>query len=767
MSMQKFGVGQAVKRVEDQRLITGKGRYTADVVVPRAAVAVLVRSPHAHARFKIGELGAVRAMPGVLLVLTHPDIAHLGPLPCIGTAGLEIPIPEYPVLARDTARHVGDAIAFIVAETEAQGRDAVEAFPVEWQPLSAAIGIVGAEKANAPLVWPDNKSNVVFDTRLGDKAKTDRAFEKAEKRISFTVVNNRIVANYMGPRACLAEYDDKTQRWTLTVGSQGANTIRDVTAHFVMKVPPERMRVVTPDVGGGFGTKIWIYREYPLCAVAAEKLKRPVRWVSDRTEHFVADTHGRDNLTTLEMALSARGKFLGLRVDLKADMGAYLSIYAPFIPNVGARMSTGVYDIPAADIRIRGYYTHTTPVDAYRGAGRPEAAYVLERFVDYIARSLGKSPEALRVMNFVSPAKMPYKTQTDRCYDTGEFEGHMRRAMELADWDGFKDRLKQSKRSGRIRGIGLASYIEACAGGGAEGAEVRIEKDGSATVLIGTQSTGQGHETAFAQLVSEVLDLPPERVRVLQGDTDIIKQGGGTGGSRSIPVGGASVAGASKTLAEKLKTLAAEALEAGAADLEIADGTVRIAGTDRSMDFAAIAALPQATPETLSAKDDWTPPEFTYPNGTHVCELEIDPDTGDVSITRYTVVDDFGVTLNPLLLAGQVHGGAAQGIGQALHEHTVFDSEGQLVSASFMDYQMPRAADMPSFTFETRNVRSTTNILGMKGAGEAGAIGSTPAAMNAVCDALFRAYGIAHMDMPVTPARLHAAITGARLKQAG
>ena len=767
MSMQKFGVGQAVRRVEDQRLVTGNGRYTADVVPPRTTVGVLVRSPHAHARFTIGDIGAVRAMPGVLLVLTHPDIAHLGPLPCIGTGGVEMPIPEYPVLARDVVRHVGDAIAFIVAETDAQGRDAAEAFPVEWEPLPATVGIAAAEKADAPLVWPDYKSNVAFDTTIGDKAKTDRAFEKAEKRITFTVVNNRIVANYMEPRAGLAEYDDKSGRWTLTVGSQGANTIRDVTAHFVMKVPPDRMRVITPDVGGGFGTKIWIYREYPLCAVAAEKLKRPVRWISDRTEHFVADTHGRDNLTTLEMALSARGKFLGLRVDLKADMGAYLSIYAPFIPNVGARMSTGCYDIPAADIRIRGYYTHTTPVDAYRGAGRPEAAYVLERFVDHIAREMGKPVDALRAMNFVTPDKMPYKTQTDRCYDSGEFEGHMRLAMERAGWDGFKDRLKSSKRNGRIRGIGLASYIEACAGGPAEGAQVRIEKDGSATVVIGTQSTGQGHETAFAQLVSEVLDLPPQKVRVVQGDTDLVKQGGGTGGSRSIPVGGASVVGASKTLAEKLKSLAAEALEAGTADLEIAGGAVRIAGTDRSMDFAAIAALPQATPEALTAADDWAPPEYTYPNGTHVCELEIDPDTGIISIERYTVVDDFGVTLNPLLLAGQVHGGAAQGIGQALCEHTVFDGEGQLVSASFMDYQMPRAIDIPSFHFETRNIRSTTNILGMKGAGEAGAIGATPAAMNAVCDALFRAYGMGHIDMPVTPARLHAAIAGAKLKQAG
>ncbi len=769
MRPMKFGVGQPVRRVEDIRFVTGAGRYTADILPAGTAHAVVVRSPHAHARFTIGDLVAVRAMPGVLLVLTHADIARLGTIPCLGpsrtTGGRMMAMPPYAVLPADTVRHVGDAVAFVVAETEEQAREAAENVPVEWQSRPAAIGIAGAQEPGAPAVWPDVDridGNVAFDTEHGDRAKTDKAFARADRVVSLTVVNNRLVANYLETRACLAEYDAAARRWTLTLGSQGSHDLRDTLARHILKVEPERVRVVTPDVGGGFGTKIFMYREYPLCAVAAERLGRPVRWVGERGEHFLADAQGRDNVTTAEMALDRRGRFLGLRIDLKADLGAYLSQYAPFVPANGALMSPGLYDIGAVHARVRGYYTHTTPVDAYRGAGRPEAAYVIERFVDYIARTIGKAPEALRSLNFIKPEKMPYATQTGRVYDTGEFEGHMRRAMELAGWAGFKDRLKLSRKAGRMRGIGLATYIEACSGGGAESANVRIEPDGSAIVLIGTQSTGQGHQTAYAQLVSQHLDLPMDRIRVVQGDTDLIATGGGTGGSRSIPVGGASVDSASRTLAEKLKTLAGDALDAAPADLEIVDGTVRIAGTDRVMDFAEIASLPAATPDMLMAQDAWKPPSATYPNGTHVCEVELDPETGAISVERYTVVDDFGVTMNPLLLAGQVHGGVAQGIGQALHERTVYDAEGQLVTASFMDYRMPRADDLPFFTFETRNIPSKTNVLGMKGAGEAGAIGATPAAMNAVCDALWRACGIAHVDMPVTPDRVFAAIRAAR-----
>jgi carbon-monoxide dehydrogenase large subunit len=770
MRPMKFGVGQSVRRVEDQRLVTGAGRYTDDYLPEGLVYGAVVRSPHAHARFTIGDVEAARSMPGVLLVLTHADIADLGTLPCLGPArnsdGSAQILPPYSVLAIDEVRHVGDAVAFVVAETEDQARAAAEAVDIDWAPLDAVVGIEGAEAEGAPDVWPELPGNVAFDTEVGKRAETDAAFAKADRTISLTVVNNRLVTNYLEPRACIAEYDEGTQRWTITLGSQGSHDIRDILAKHILKVEPERIRVVTPDVGGGFGTKIFMYREYPLCAVAAERLKRPVRWVADRTEHFLGDTQGRDNITTATMAIDKRGKFLGLRIDLKADMGAYLSQFAPFIPSGGSRMSPGCYDIPAVHARIRGYFTHTVPVDAYRGAGRPEAAYVIERFVDHIARELKTTPDAIRALNFIRPEQMPYTTATGRIYDSGDFEGHMRRAMEVGDWAGFKERATASRKAGRARGIGMACYIEACSGGSAEDAEVKLEQDGSVTVLIGTQSTGQGHLTAYAQLVSQHLDIPMERIRVHQGDTDRVATGGGTGGSRSIPVGGAAVDRASQTLADNLKQLAADALEAGVADLEIADGAVRIAGTDRTISFEDIANRPGSTPELLTVSDTWKPPEATYPNGTHVCEVEVDPDTGETEVVRYTIVDDFGVTLNPLLLAGQVHGGAVQGIGQALHERTVYDAGGQLVTASFMDYRLPRAADVPDFHFETRNVPSTTNLLGMKGAGEAGAIGATPAVMNAVADALFRAYGIRYIDMPATPDRLFAAIQAARTAEA-
>ena len=761
----KFGVGQSVRRVEDLRLITGAGRYTDDHRPDGLAHGVVVRSPHAHARFEIRSLEPARSMPGVLLVLTHADVANLGDLPCLGLVRnadrSRMKQPPYPVLCGDTVRHVGDAIAFVVAETEEQARAAAEAVEIDWEPLEPAIGIEGATALGAPLVWPAIAGNLAFDTELGDRATTDRAFAAADRVVTLTVVNNRLVTNYLEARACVAEYDGGSRRWTLTLGSQGSHDIRDVLATDILKVEADRIRVVTPDVGGGFGTKAFMYREYPLCAVAAERLNRPVKWTGDRTEHFLGDAHGRDNVTTLDMALGPEGRFLGLRVDLRADLGAYLSQLAPAVPATGARMSPGCYDIPAVHVRVRGYYTHTQPVDAYRGAGRPEAAYAIERFVDHIACELATTPDALRALNFIPPEAMPYTTATRRTYDTGEFEGHMRRAMELAGWSDFEDRFREAQQRNRMRGIGLATYIEACAGGSAENAQVRLDSDGMVSVLIGTQSTGQGHLTAYAQLVSEHLDLPVDRIRVLQGDTDAIAAGGGTGGSRSIPVGGASVAGASRILGENLKQLAADVLEAGKSDLEIADGHVRVAGTDRAVSFADLAAHPAASPEMLTATDSWTPPDATYPNGTHVCEVEVDPDTGETEVVRYTIVDDFGVTLNPLLLMGQIHGGVTQGIGQALHERTVYDTGGQLVTATFMDYRLPRAADIPNFQFETRNVPSTTNVLGMKGAGEAGAIGACPAVMNAVVDSLHRGFGIRHVDMPATPDRVFGLIRAA------
>jgi carbon-monoxide dehydrogenase large subunit len=759
----KFGFGQPVTRKEDAPLLRGEGCYVADVEPEDTLHAVVLRSPHAHARFTIHDLARVRAMPGVRLVLTGADVEALGPMPCLGVIpGPEINVPDYPVLAREVVRYVGDAVAFVVAETLDYAKDAAEAITVDWQPLPHMIGAVEALAPDAPKVWPD-RSNLAFETEMGDAAATRAAFAGAARTTELTVVNQRLVSNYMDTRGVVAHYDG--ERYTLTVGSQGSHLIREAIGGAVMKLPLERMRVVTNDVGGGFGTKAFPYREYALAAVAAERVRRPVKWVSDRGEHFLSDSHGRDNISTARIALDANHRILALELDIVADMGAYLHCFAPFIPYLGMGMATGAYDIPAAHVRLRAVYTNTVPVDAYRGAGRPEASYLIERAIDAAARELGVAPDVLRRKNFVKPKTMPYTTPTGKVYDSGDFAGVQARAQEIADWNGFNKRVAQSKRSGRLRGMGLATYVEACGNNGPETAHVRLDRDGSVTVLIGSQSSGQGHATAYAQLVAERLDLPPERVRVIQGDTDLIASGAGTGGSSSIPIGGVSVDRASKALGDQLKDIAAEALEASTGDLEFVDGSVRVAGTDKIMSFADIAAHPSAAPERLRAVNEFGNEPATFPNGTHIAEVEVDPDTGATRILSYVVVDDFGRTLNPLLLEGQIHGGTVQGIGQALMENTVYDpASGQLMSASFMDYALPRADDAPSFVFETRNVPCKTNPLGVKGAGEAGAIGSCPAIINAVVDALWRGYGIRHIDMPATPQRVWAAIQAMRNK---
>lgn len=756
----KFGVSQAVTRKEDDAFIRGNGRYVADLVPPDACRAVLLRSPHAHARVNRIDAAAARAMPGVRLVLTAADTTDLGPLPCFGIPpGVTVEARESPILAGDIVRHVGDAVAFIVADTLDQARDAAEAIEVDWESLPHIVDAVAALEPGAPRVWTDRADNLAFEQTLGDEASTAAAFAQAAQTVALTLVNQRLVTNYLDTRAVLAEYDAASESITLTLGSQGSHTLKKVLAKAILHMPADRLHVVTPDVGGGFGTKIFPYREYALCAVAARQLGRPVAWVADRMEHFVADTQGRDNVTTAKLALDDKGRFLALSVDTVCDMGAYLSFFAPYIPYVGAGMLPGVYDIPTCCIRIRAAYTNTVPVDAYRGAGRPEAAYVIERLVDAAARDLAIAPDMLRKRNFIKPQAMPYRTATGKVYDSGEFAGHMTRAQEIADWKGFNRRLALSKKTGKLRGIGLATYIEACGAVGPETAKLTLDKNGVVTVLIGSQSTGQGHHTAYAQLIAEQLDVAPEQVRVVQGDTRLIASGAGTGGSSSIPCGGVATAGATKRLADNLKDIAADALEASVADIEFAGGQVRIAGTDRALSLAELAQSPKADPTRLTAEDTFAPKAATYPNGTHLAEVEIDADTGHVDIVNYVVVDDFGMTLNPLLLEGQVEGGAVQGIGQALMERTVYDSDsGQLITASLLDYALPRAGDTPGFVFETRNVRCATNPLGVKGAGEAGTIGACPAVINAVVDALWRAYRIRHVDMPATPERLWAAI---------
>jgi aerobic carbon-monoxide dehydrogenase large subunit len=755
----KFGVGQSVLRKEDDALIRGKGRYTDDVAPQPALHALMLRSPHAHAKFTI-DVSRAKGLPGIALILTATDIGDLGDLPCLFNFEVNpFTGTPYPILARGEVRHVGDAVAFVVADTIDHARDAIEAIEVKWSPLPAVTGVVNAVKAGAPQVWPEKPGNILFDVPIGDKKATDAALARAHAVAEISIVNPRVVASFMETRAAICEYDAKADRLTLTVGSQGSHRLRDILCQNVLKIPVEKMRVICPDVGGGFGTKLFPYREYALMSVAARKLRKAVRWAADRSEHFMGDAQGRDNVTTARMALAEDGKFLAMDVDLIGDMGAYLSTFGPYIPHGGAGMLPGLYDIQAFHCRVRTVFTHTVPVDAYRGAGRPEAAYVIERLVDACARKLGMSPEAIRRKNFIQPRALPYKTVTGKVYDSGDFAAHMKRAMEVANWKEFPRRAKLAKKQGLVRGIGMASYVEICGTMGDETANVRLDPNGDVTILIGTQSSGQGHQTAYAQIVAEQFGLPPERVHIHQGDTDEIATGLGTGGSASIPTGGVSVQRATSELGGKLKELAAEALETSAGDLEIGDGRVRIAGTDREISLADLARRAGGDTGKLTGSATFNSADGTYPNGTHIAEVEIDPATGITRIVNYVIVDDFGVTLNPLLLAGQVHGGVMQGIGQALMEQVVYSpSDGQLVTATYMDYALPRAADGAAFHFETHNVPCKTNPMGVKGAGEAGAIGSCPAVVNAIVEGLWREYKIDHIDMPATAERVWIAI---------
>ncbi|WP_099865095.1 xanthine dehydrogenase family protein molybdopterin-binding subunit [Pararhizobium haloflavum] len=760
----KFGVGASALRKEDLTLLKGEGRFTDDLKRDGALHAYVLRSPQAAGAFSIGSLDAARNAPGVRLVLTAADVAHLGPVKCQAKVkqpdGKEHPIRDIPLLADGYVRHVGDAVAFIVADELAQAQDAAELIEVDYEFDDAQVDLATALDENAPLVWPELGSNQVYLFENGDKESTKRAFDAADHVTSIAFINNRLVCNYMEGRACLAEWDGADERFTLTVGSQGVHGIRNTLANHVFDMPADKIRVVTHDVGGGFGTKGFNYREYPLAMEAARKLGHPVKWTSDRTEHFLADAHGRDNLVRASMAMDKDRRFIGLRIEIDANMGAYLHTYGPMIPILGASMATGVYDIQNLDLSIRGIFTHTTPVDAYRGAGRPEAAFLIERLVDACARDLAMEPDELRRRNFIRPDQFPYRTPGGRSYDVGEFEGHMSEAMKNAGWADFEARRTEAKTKGKLRGIGMATYIEACAFAGSEPAHVRLNGDGTVTLFIGTQANGQGHQTAYSQFVADKIGIDFDKIIVRQGDTDELASGGGTGGSRSIPLGGVSVSQASEVLAEKIRKLAADELEAGPDDIELVDGEARIVGTDRVISFADVAKA-ASDPEDLKAVSDIKQDEATYPNGTHIVELEIDEETGQLDILKYTIVDDFGLTVNPVLLMGQVHGGVVQGIGQCIGEQAVYSEDGQLITASFMDYMMPRADTVPFIDFSTRNVPSTTNAMGIKGAGEAGTIGACPAVMNAIIDALEKPLGIRHVEMPATPDRLWALIDGA------
>ncbi len=778
--MKQFGIGQPVRRIEDRRFITGRGNYLDDVSRPRQAYAFMLRSPHAHARIRAIDTAAAVASPGVLAVYTGDDLVRdgLGTIPCLSAVtnrdGSPSALPPRPAIARDRVRHVGDTVAMVVAESVAAGRDAGELIAVDYEPLAPAVDTVRALDPGQPKLWDEAPGNLCFDWEVGDGAAVAQAMAGARHRIVLELVNNRVVVNSMEPRGAIGEYDPGEDAYTLWSSTQGSHFLRNLLAESIFKIPENRIRVVTPDVGGGFGMKLFLYPEHILVLWAAKKLNRPVKWTPERSDAFLTDTQGRDNVTRLELALDADLRFLALNVAILANMGAYLSNFAPEIPTVsGAVMHSGVYAIPAIHVGVKGVFTNTVPVDAYRGAGRPEAAYAIERLIDYAARQLGVMPQELRRRNFINPEAMPYTTPLGLNYDSGEFARNMDQALATADIAGFPARRAEARARGRYRGLGHAVYIEQSGFPPDEFAELRFDPSGTLTILMGTQSSGQGHQTAYTQLAVEHLGVAPEKVRVLQGDTAAISFGRGTGGSRSLPVGGASLVQAADKLIAKGRRIAAHFFEAAEADVEFADGVFTVSGTDRRLGIEEVARAAfnpaQQAPGVepgFAETGNYTPPQPTFPNGCHVCEVEIEPETGHIDIVHYRVVDDFGTVINPLLLRGQVRGGVAQGVGQAMLERTFFDpGSGQLLTGSLTDYCLPRADDLPAIEFAYNVVPCRTNPLGVKGAGEAGAIGAPPALVNAVVDALAE-LGIQHLDMPLTPERLWHAVNAAERRAA-
>jgi carbon-monoxide dehydrogenase large subunit len=762
--MTKFGMAQPVRRVEDPRLLLGNGRYTDDIAVDGALFGYVLRSGYAAAKIVSIDTSQAVALPGVAAVYTGADLAAdgIGGIPCVipmknrdGSGRAEVP---HPILAQDYVRHVGDPVAFIIAETLQQARDAAELIQIDYEAAPSITDLAAAMEPDAALVWPDVPNNKVFDWETGDKAAVDDLFTGAAHITKLTVVNNRIVVNSMEARAATASFADG--RWTLTTNTQGGWGIRDMLAKMIFNVDPKSIRVVTPDVGGGFGMKLFLYAEHALVCYAARKLGRPVRWASERSEAFVSDSHGRDNISQGELALDADGKFLAMRIRTLANMGAYLSNYAPMIPTMaGTGVLASVYGFQQIYVNVIGLFTNTVPVDAYRGAGRPESNYLVERLIDAAATELGMDRVDIRARNMVPPSAMPYKTPMGKIYDSGDFKIVLDAALEKADWAGFPARQAEAAKRGKRRGIGLAYYLEATAGAGVERAEIKFAEDGFVDVYVGTQSTGQGHETAYVQLTVDQLGVDGDKVRIHQGDTDTIPQGGGTGGARSLYSEGTAILHTAAGVIEKGKEAAGEFLEAAAADIVFADGKFTIAGTDRAVDIITLAAQ---KPGTLDTAEIAKIEAGTFPNGCHIAEVEIDPETGVVTILRYVVMDDVGKAVNPLIVRGQVHGGVAQGVGQAMLERTAYDpASGQLVSGSLMDYALPRADDLPDIEVDFIEIPCGTNPLGVKGAGEAGAVGSPPAVVNAIVDAL-KVDGVQTIDMPATPERVWEAIQTAK-----
>ena len=757
-------IGRPLRRLEDQRLLTGLGRFTDDISLPDQAHAAFLRSPHAHARIAAIDTSAALGAPGVIAVLTGADVLAegLGPIPFTQLHkrhdGAPMTVPPRLALSSGVARFVGDPIAMVVAETREQARDAAELIEVDWEPLPAVADLEQSATAQAPVVWPD-----AFDAaygnhaalyRMGNREAAAAAFAGAKHVVRLRVVNQRVVANPLEPRALAASYDAPSGRYTLYCPTQNVHTVRRQLAAGVFKQPEDRFRIVCTDMGGGFGARGYAYPEHAAVCFAARRTGRPVKWLADRSENFLAEVHGRDNVTVAELAIGPDQRFLALKIQTLANVGAYVSSFGASVPAMsGARAPTGVYAIPVLEHEVRMLFTNTSPVDAYRGAGRPEMGYLLERLVSLAALELGVDPIELRLKNLVQPANMPYANPAGYTYDCGNFERILRGAAAASDWNGFAVRKAEAARRGNLYGRGIASYIEVTGSGMlSESVQLSVSDAGAVTLVSGTQPIGQGLATSYAQLLAQHLGVSPEAVQSVQGDSDIVKSGGGAGGSRGLQVGGSAAVAGALRLVEIGRVLAASDLEAAVADIEFSAGRYRIAGTDRSIGLAELAA--KQPERRIYCEHSETVKGQTWPNGCQVCEVEVDPETGVVRVSRHTAMDDIGSVINPLIAEGQVHGGIAQGLGQALIEHSVYDSTGQLLTGSFMDYALPRADLLPEL--ETRfdeSIPTRMNRLGAKGVGEAGCHGATPAAVNAVLDAL-ATRGVRILDMPLTPERV-------------
>ena len=779
------GIGASVKRVEDQRFLTGKGNYTDDINRPDQTYAYMLRSPHAHAKIVTIDSSAAQTSEGVVAIFTGEDM-QVGGLPCgwqiHSEDGSPMHEPPHPALAQGKVRHVGDQVAVVIADTLANAKNAAGKINVEYEVLSPVMDMKVAE-AGAPFVHEDIETNKCYDWGLGDKDAVDKALSDSAHVTEIDIVNNRLIPNAMEPRAAIAEFNGATSEYTVYTTSQNPHVIRLLMGAFVLSLPEHKLRVIAPDVGGGFGSKIFLYAEETIITWASEKIGRPIKWTAERSESFITDAHGRDHITHAKLGLDADGNFTALKVETYANMGAYLSTFASSVPTyLYATLLAGVYKTPVIYANVKAIFTNTVPVDAYRGAGRPEASYLLERIVDKAARETGLEQVDIRKKNMIAADAFPYQTPVALAYDSGDYQATLTSAMKLADVEGFSDRRKASESHGKKRGIGYSTYIEACgiapsAVAGAlgaraglyESAEVRVHPTGSVTVFTGSHSHGQGHETTFAQIVSDQLGIPIENIEINHGDTGNVQFGMGTYGSRSLAVGGEALLRATNKIIDKAKKIAAHCLEASAEDVEFKDGNFTVSGTDKSMAFGEVALtayVPHNFPhEELEPGLDETafydPANFTFPGGCHICEVEVDPETGVTDVINFTAVDDIGRVINPMIVEGQVHGGVAQGIGQALLEGCNYDSEGQLLTGSYMDYTMPRADNVPNFIVGTQSTLCTHNTLGVKGVGEVGAIGSPPAVINAIVDALSD-LGVSDVSMPATPAKVWSAIQSAK-----